>query len=159
LDANLAKRVIQRAARHWRDLNERIDRCEQRIAQHVRDVDVKGACQLMGIELLTASALVATVDEFRQFENTPQFGAWCGISPRHFSVKPGALSPTTPERPCSKAVSRQAVCSSFTPFTVARSFSNLRQPAPSSSTTSTEFNLKGWEVPPSGQSSIFPRLH
>jgi transposase len=37
--------------------------------------------QLMGIGPITASAVIATVDDFAQFKNGAQFGAWCGITP------------------------------------------------------------------------------
>ena len=39
----------------------------------------------MGIGPVGASAAVATVDDFRQFKNGAQFGAWCGIAPRQRS--------------------------------------------------------------------------
>jgi transposase len=39
----------------------------------------------MGIGQLGASAAVATVDDFGQFKNGAQFGAWCGIVPRQHS--------------------------------------------------------------------------
>jgi transposase len=35
----------------------------------------------MGIGPITASAVVATADDFSQFKNGAQFGAWCGITP------------------------------------------------------------------------------
>ena len=44
------------------------------------------AAQLLGIGPLTASALVATVDDFSQFKNARQFGAWLGLVPSQNST-------------------------------------------------------------------------
>lgn len=82
----LARWVIGRAAEQWRQLDEHIAWCDERVAQHARDnPQVRRAAQLMGIGPLGASAAVATVDEFGQFKNGAQFGAWCGITPRQDS--------------------------------------------------------------------------
>jgi transposase len=82
----LARLVIQRAQAQWRELDEHIAWCDARIAQHAQDnPQVKAAMQLMGLGVVGASAAVATVDDFRQFKNGAQFGAWCGIVPRQHS--------------------------------------------------------------------------
>jgi transposase len=82
----LARWVIGRAAEQWRQLDEHIAWCDERIEQHGRDNPaVRRAAQLPGIGPLGASALVATVDDFAQFKNGAQFGAWCGITPRQDS--------------------------------------------------------------------------
>jgi transposase len=82
----LARRVIQRAADQWRELDAHIAWCDERIAQHARDNEaVRRAAQLLGIGVVGASAAVATVDDFAQFKNGAQFGAWCGITPRQNS--------------------------------------------------------------------------
>ena len=82
----LARRVIQRAQAHWGELDEQIAWCDERIAQHARDNPaVRSAAQLMGIGVVGASAVVATVDDFSQFKNGAQFGAWCGITPSQHS--------------------------------------------------------------------------
>ena len=82
----LARRVIQRALAHWRELDAHIAWCDERIAEHVRDNPaVRRAAQLMGIGAVGASAAVATVDDFAQFKSGAQFGAWCGITPRQHS--------------------------------------------------------------------------
>lgn len=70
----------------WRELEEHIAWCDERIAQYVRDnAAVRQAAQLTGIGPVGASAVVATVDDFKQFKNGAQFGAWCGITPRQHS--------------------------------------------------------------------------
>jgi len=82
----LARLVIQRAQQQWRELDEHIAWCDERIAQHARDnVQVRRAAQLIGIGQVGASAAVATVGDFKQFNNGAQFGAWCGIVPRQHS--------------------------------------------------------------------------
>jgi transposase len=82
----LARRLIQRAQAHWHELDQHIAWCDERIAQHARDnPDVRRASQLLGIGVVGASAAVATVDDFSQFKNGAQFGAWCGITPRQHS--------------------------------------------------------------------------
>jgi transposase len=82
----LARRVILRSQEHWRELDAHIAWCDERIAQHARENPaVRRAAQLVGIGTLGASAVVATVDDFAQFKNGAQFGAWCGIVPRQHS--------------------------------------------------------------------------
>jgi transposase len=82
----LARLVIQRAQAQWNELDEHIGWCDARIVQHARDnAAVRQAAQLMGIGAVGASAVVATVDDFKQFKNGAQFSAWCGITPRQHS--------------------------------------------------------------------------
>jgi transposase len=53
---------------------------------HGQDNDaVKKAATLIGIGPVTASAVVATVGEFKQFTSGAQFGAWIGLVPRQHS--------------------------------------------------------------------------
>ena len=60
--------------------------CDERIAAHARrNAEVQQAAQLMGIGPVTASAAIATVDDFKQFKNGAQFGAWIGLTPRQHS--------------------------------------------------------------------------
>ena len=78
----LARRVIEHAREQWRELEVHIAWCDQRIAQHARDnAAVRQAAQVMGVGPVTASAVIATVDDFAQFKSGAQFGAWCGITP------------------------------------------------------------------------------
>jgi len=49
---------------------------------HVRsDEQAKAATQLCGIGPVTASALVATVGDFKQCKTGAQFGSWLGVVP------------------------------------------------------------------------------
>ena len=82
----LARLVLQRAQTQWRELDAHIAWCDERIAAHAKDNNaVKTAATLIGIGLVTASAVVATVGEFKQFSSGAQFGAWIGLVPRQHS--------------------------------------------------------------------------
>ena len=64
----------------------RVDWCDERIAAHLKtNEQVRQAQQLKGVGPVTASAVVATVGDFRQFKNGAQFGAWLGLTPRQNS--------------------------------------------------------------------------
>jgi len=53
---------------------------------HVKDdAQAKAAKELMGVDRVTASAVVATVGDFNQFKNGAQFGAWLELTPRQKS--------------------------------------------------------------------------
>lgn len=82
----LARLALQRAAEHWRELDQHLAWCDQRIAQHHRDdPEVRRAAGVIGIGPITASAAVATVGDFSQFKSGAQFGAWVGLVPRQRS--------------------------------------------------------------------------
>jgi transposase len=84
--SGLARLVIQEGFAHWRAIEERIKWCDQRITAHIKDdANAKAATQLMGIGPVTASAMVATVGDFKQFKTGSQFGAWLGLTPRQNS--------------------------------------------------------------------------
>ena len=60
--------------------------CDQRIGAHLHDdALVLAATQLQRVGPITASAVVATVGDFKQFKNGAQFGAWLGLTPRQNS--------------------------------------------------------------------------
>lgn len=84
--AGVARLVLQRAQEHWRELDAHIKWCDQRIADHQKlDEQVQRAAELMGVGPITASALVATVGDFKQFRNGAQFAAWLGLTPKQHS--------------------------------------------------------------------------
>lgn len=84
--ASMARLVLQRAQEHWREIDAHIKWCDQRVADHLKvDEQVQRAAELMGVGVITASALVATVGDFRQFRNGAQFGAWLGLTPKQNS--------------------------------------------------------------------------
>ena len=82
----LARLTLQRAQAQWRELDEHLAWCDERIAAHGQsNAAVKAAATLLGIGPVTASAVVATVGDFKQFKNGAQFGAWIGLTPRQRS--------------------------------------------------------------------------
>ena len=82
----LARVALNRAYQHWIELDCHIVWCDERIAEHVRqDRRARAAEQLCGIGPVTASAIVASVGEFKQFRSAAQFGAWLGLVPRQNS--------------------------------------------------------------------------
>jgi transposase len=84
--AGMARLVLQRAQEHWRELDEHIKWCDLRIAAHQKDDEqVQRATELKGIGPITASAVVATVGDFKQFKNGAQFAAWIGLTPKQNS--------------------------------------------------------------------------
>ncbi len=82
----LARLALQRAWTQWQELNAHLAWCDERIAAHLKENEqVRQAERLMGVGPVSASAVVATVGDFRQFKNGAQFGAWMGITPRQSS--------------------------------------------------------------------------
>ena len=82
----LARLTLQRAQSQWNELDEHLAWCDERIAAHSQaNAAVKTAATLLGIGPVTASAVVATVGDFKQFRNGAQFGAWIGLTPRQRS--------------------------------------------------------------------------
>ena len=78
----LARLVIQRAQEQWRELDEHLAWCDARVRAHLKaDQRVQAATALQGVGPITASAVVATVGDFKQFRNAAQFGAWLGLTP------------------------------------------------------------------------------
>lgn len=74
--------ALDRQLKHWGQLDVEMAWCEQRIAQHARtDERAKKAAELIGIGPITASAVVATVEDFTQFKSAKQFGGWTGLAP------------------------------------------------------------------------------
>jgi transposase len=78
----LARMALQRAQLQWLELESHIAWCDQRIQAHVRsDEMAHAAMQLCGVGPLTASALVVSVADMRQFRSAAQFGSWLGLVP------------------------------------------------------------------------------
>lgn len=83
----VARLAVQRAHLHWIDLDLQIAWCDERITCYVRSNErAKKAATLLGIGPVTASALVASVGDFRQFASAKQFGAWLGLVPSQNST-------------------------------------------------------------------------
>jgi transposase len=85
LTAN-ARLSLDRAFAHWRALDAEMAWCDQRIAQHAKsDAQAQQVQRIVGIGPTGASAVVASVGDFRQFRNAGQFAAWLGLVPRQNS--------------------------------------------------------------------------
>lgn len=83
----VARLALQRAHLHWIDIDLQMAWCDERIASHVRfDDRAKAAASLQGIGPVTASALIASVGDFSQFDSARQFGAWLGLVPSQNST-------------------------------------------------------------------------
>jgi transposase len=82
----LARLTLQRAQAQWAELDAHLAWCDERISAHAKtNPAVKSAATLLGVGPVTASAVVATVGDFKQFKNGAQFGAWVGLTPRQHS--------------------------------------------------------------------------
>lgn len=78
----LARQALQRAHEHWLSIEAQLAWCDERIAVHAReDERARAISRIPGIGPVTASALVATVEDFGQFRSAAQFGAWLGMTP------------------------------------------------------------------------------
>lgn len=83
----IARLVLQRAHLHWIDLDLQMKWCDERIEAHARaDERAAKAAALQGIGPIGASALVASIGDFKQFTNAKQFGAWLGLVPSQNST-------------------------------------------------------------------------
>ena len=83
----VARLALQRAHLHWIDIELQMAWCDERIASHVRsDERARKAATLLGVGPTTASAVVASVGDFKQFANARQFGAWMGLVPSQNST-------------------------------------------------------------------------
>jgi transposase len=84
--STMARMVLQRAFEHWRELDEHMRWCDRQVGEHVRSsAAAQRAARIDGIGALGASALTASVGDFKQFGSGAQFGAWLGIVPRQNS--------------------------------------------------------------------------
>ncbi|MBQ0933679.1 IS110 family transposase [Ideonella alba] len=83
----VARLALQRAHLHWIEIELQMTWCDERINAHVRsDERAKAAASLHGIGPVTASALAASVGDFRQFDSARQFSAWLGLVPSQNST-------------------------------------------------------------------------
>jgi transposase len=82
-----AARALGDLLEHLRSLDARVREYEHAIEAHARESEAAQlAQQRQGIGPLTASAIVATVGDVREFKNGRQFSAWLGLVPRQHST-------------------------------------------------------------------------
>lgn len=83
---DLAWQELDALYRRLRDLEEEILTYDRKVEAHVRrDARARRICEISGIGPITASALVATIGNGRDFKNGRQLGAWLGLTPRQYS--------------------------------------------------------------------------
>jgi len=81
--AGIARDLLE----HVRQLEERIRQYAHQIEAHVHSSELARRAQTqMGVGPITASAIVASVGEAREFKNGRQFAAWLGLVPRQHST-------------------------------------------------------------------------
>lgn len=72
---------------HWQAIQKRLQECDTKIQAHAqadeRSLRVRG---LIGIGVLTADAIVASVGDARDFKNGRQMAAWLGLVPQQHST-------------------------------------------------------------------------
>lgn len=80
------KHLIARLLEHLKELDRQVDEIETEIRTWHRNCDASQRLEkIPGIGPLTASALVATVGDAKNFDNGRQLAAWIGIVPRQHS--------------------------------------------------------------------------
>ena len=80
------RRLIQRLLDHLKALQQQVDEIETQIkAWHRANEASQRLEKVPGIGPLTATVLVASVGDARNFENGRQFAAWLGVVPRQHS--------------------------------------------------------------------------
>jgi transposase len=82
-----AARALADLLQHLHTLDARVREYEHSIETHARENHAAQlALQRQGIGPITASALVASVGDAREFKNGRQFSAWLGLVPRQHST-------------------------------------------------------------------------
>jgi transposase len=83
----LARRAIGDLLEHLRLLDARIAAYDDELGAQARDSEpAQRLMQIRGVGPTTASAIVATVGNAREFKNGRQFAAWLGLVPRQHST-------------------------------------------------------------------------
>jgi transposase len=79
--------LIQRLVDHLKELDRQVGELEAEIQQwHKHNPLSRKLAQIPGIGPITATAMIATVGDARQFENGRQLAAWLGIVPKQHST-------------------------------------------------------------------------
>jgi transposase len=82
-----AARALGDLLEHLRTLDARVREYEHAIEAHARESQpAQVAQQRQGIGPITASAIVASIGDVREFKNGRQFCAWLGLVPRQHST-------------------------------------------------------------------------
>jgi transposase len=82
----LAREVFAELYQRLVDLDERLAHYDRRLVQLSRAMPgAQTVMQMVGVGPQTATAVLATVGDVRQFANGRQFSAWLGLVPRQYS--------------------------------------------------------------------------
>jgi len=80
------RQLLQRLGDHLKELNRQVGELEVQIQSWHREQEAsKKLAQIPGIGPITASALVASIEDAKSFENGRQLAAWLGLVPRQHS--------------------------------------------------------------------------
>lgn len=80
------RQLIQRLMGHLKELDHQVVALEKEIKQwHAGNESSRKLAEVGGIGPLTASALVATIGDAKNFDNGSQLAAWIGLVPRQHS--------------------------------------------------------------------------
>lgn len=83
----LFRPILTHTLDHLRALDERLRECDLRIREHASQAEPARRVQaVLGIGEITASALVATISNPRDFRNGRQMSAWNGLVPKQHST-------------------------------------------------------------------------
>lgn len=82
----LLRPILAHTLEHLQQIDEHIAECDGRIRAHVKENEVAQRVQaIVGLGPLTASALIATIANPRDFRNGRQMSAWAALVPRQHS--------------------------------------------------------------------------
>jgi transposase len=80
------RELLLRLRSHLLELNRQVEELEDQIAAwHKNNGDSQRLANIPGVGVLTASALVASIDDARCFKNGRELAAWLGLVPRQHS--------------------------------------------------------------------------
>ena len=93
----MARAILETLIKQLREIQETIKELEQRLVDWHRNSEAsRRLATIPGIGPITATALIATVGDLKEFKSGRQFAAWIGLTPREHSSggkqKQGSIS-------------------------------------------------------------------
>lgn len=83
---SLLRQLIERLTSNLKEMDRQVKELEKQIQQWHRENEAsQRLAKIPGMGPITASALVATVGDAREFKNGRQLAAWLGLVPRQYS--------------------------------------------------------------------------
>jgi len=78
--------LLQRLYNHLKDIDKQVDEMDEKIQQWHRSSETsRKLAEIPGIGPITATALVASIGDAKNFDNGRQLAAWLGLVPRQHS--------------------------------------------------------------------------